>query len=101
MHICVHHDAHRTPLQCTYDGPFKVFEQAAKFFTLDLNGQRDTVSVDRLKPAFLDADWGLGESWISNFHKGKAGATYSLIHIRGNTTAPGQVTYPTPHREKK
>ena len=44
-----------------YDGPFKVFERAAKFFTLDLNGRRDTVLVDRLKPAFLDADQGLGE----------------------------------------
>ena len=53
--------AHRTPLQCTYDGPFKVLERAAKFFTLDLNGRQDTVSVERLKPACLDADWGLGE----------------------------------------
>ena len=59
--LFVRHDAHRTPPQCTCDGPFKVLEQATKFFTLDLNGRRDTVSVDHLKPAFLDADWGLDE----------------------------------------
>ncbi len=36
-------------------------ERDVKYFTLDLNGKRDTVSADRLKPAFLDADFGLHE----------------------------------------
>ena len=57
----VRHDAHCTPLQCTYNGRFRVLEQAVKYFTLDLHGKRDTVSVDRLKPAFLDAHWGMRE----------------------------------------
>ena len=64
--VFVRHDAHRTPLQCTYNGPFRVLERAAKYFTLDLRGKRDTVSVDRLKPAFVDADWGLHEESVSS-----------------------------------
>ena len=59
--VFVRHDAHRTPLRCTYDGPFRVLERVTKFFTLDVNGRRDTISEDRLKPAFLDADFGLHE----------------------------------------
>ena len=66
--VFVRHDAHRTPLQCTYDGPFRVLERSTKFFTLDLNGRRDTVSIDRLKPAFLDVDFGLHETPQPHVH---------------------------------
>ena len=59
--VFVRHDAHRTPLQCIYDGPFRVLQRAAKYFTLDINGRQDTVSVDRLKPAFVDTEFGLPE----------------------------------------
>ena len=46
--------AHRGPLQSPYQGPFKVIERHGKYYKLDLGTRQDTVSIDRLKPAFMD-----------------------------------------------
>ena len=51
----VRHDAIWRPLQQPHDGPYKVLQCSEKTFILDINGGRETVSVDRLKPDFLDA----------------------------------------------
>ncbi len=37
-----------SPLQPPYDSPYMVLARAEKFFTLDINGHLDTVSIDRL-----------------------------------------------------
>ena len=53
--ICVsRRDARKGPLQAPYDGPFEVVDQSAKYFTLRLGIQLDNISIDRLKPAYLD-----------------------------------------------
>ena len=49
-------DAHLPPLCQPYEGPFRVVEKDIKFLKLDMGGKTETVSLDRLKPAFLDLD---------------------------------------------
>lgn len=55
-YVFIRRDAHCTPLQRPYEGPFHVLEKGPKFFKIDFGGKADTVSVDRLKPAHLDPE---------------------------------------------
>ena len=54
-HVFIRQDVGRKPLQPPYDGPFLVVKRMDKHYTVDINGRKDTVSIDRLKPAHLDA----------------------------------------------
>ena len=44
--VYVRVDAHRSPLQRSYSGPFRILETYDKYFVLDINGKADSVSVD-------------------------------------------------------
>ena len=53
-HVFVRVDAVKKPLQPPYNGPYRVIKRTAKFFFLEINGKQDSVSIDRLKAAFLE-----------------------------------------------
>ena len=57
QYVFIRRDSHRTPLQRPYEGPFKVLQLGEKNFTIDIGGRKDTVSVDRLKPAHIDPEF--------------------------------------------
>ena len=48
------HDAIRPTLQQPYDGSFKVLHRTDKHFTLDINGSKEIITIDRLKSAHVE-----------------------------------------------
>lgn len=54
--VFVRRDAHRTPFQRPYEGPFKVIEPGCKTFKVNVGGQTSIISIDRLKPAHVDPE---------------------------------------------
>ena len=54
LYVFLRQDSHRRPLAAPIEGPFKILQQGAKSFQIDIGGRTETVSVDRLKPAHVD-----------------------------------------------
>lgn len=54
--VFLREDATRAPLQPAYTGPHKVLERGDKTFRLLIKGKPVTVTVDRLKPAYVLVD---------------------------------------------
>lgn len=52
-HVFLRQDFVRRPLEPPYAGPYRVLERHPKYYKLDVCGKEMTVSVDRLKPAYL------------------------------------------------
>lgn len=52
-HVFIKHNAISPTLQQPYDGPYKVIKRYEKFFKILIKDKLDTVSIDRLKPAYL------------------------------------------------
>lgn len=55
-HVFVRNDTVRKPLQPPYDGPYKVLARRDKTFDIEIRGTAQTISLDRLKPAFIARD---------------------------------------------
>ncbi|XP_064468627.1 uncharacterized protein LOC135381622 [Ornithodoros turicata] len=53
-HVFLRTDRLRRALEPPYSGPYKVLRRSPKTFVIDVHGQHQFVSIDRLKPAFID-----------------------------------------------
>lgn len=54
--VFLRQDAIRKPLQPPYTGPYTVLERRDKYYKIDIKGKSATVSLDRLKPAYILSD---------------------------------------------
>ena len=50
-HVFVRVDGVRPSLTPPYTGPFSILSRSPKYLVIDRDGKRDTVSIDRVKPA--------------------------------------------------
>ncbi|KHJ46776.1 integrase core domain protein [Trichuris suis] len=55
-HVFLRVDAHCPPLSPAYEGPLTLTNRTDKTITVIRNGKTETVSIDRVKPAFLGPD---------------------------------------------
>ncbi|KFD66920.1 LOW QUALITY PROTEIN: hypothetical protein M514_20786 [Trichuris suis] len=53
-HVYLRHDASRPPLSPTYDRPYRISTRTKKTVTILYGDRLKTVSIDRVKPAFID-----------------------------------------------
>ena len=53
-HAFIRNDAHKTPLTRPYRGPYLILQRDAKAYLLRIDGRQDWISIDRLKPAYLE-----------------------------------------------
>ncbi|KOB67094.1 Pol polyprotein [Operophtera brumata] len=51
--VFLRNDAVRKSFQPTYNGPYRVIKKGDKVYVIKVNDRQATISVDRLKPAYL------------------------------------------------
>lgn len=52
-HVFIRQDSIRKSLQPPYDGPFRVLSRTQKHMTVNIKGSQKTISIDRVKPAYI------------------------------------------------
>lgn len=55
-HVFVRNDKVRAALQPPYDGPYPVVSRKSKYYTIQINRNKVNISINRLKPAFVETN---------------------------------------------
>ena len=55
-HVFLRKEAVKAPLTPPYTGPYRVLSRTDKLFTLDISSKKETVSINRMKRAFLNTN---------------------------------------------
>ncbi|XP_029157066.1 uncharacterized protein LOC114936787 [Nylanderia fulva] len=76
-HVFLRVNSMRGPLHQLYEGPYAVIERISDFcFRIDIRGQPTDVSIDRLKPAFLETT--SGEPPLATYGRTAATSTNTI-----------------------
>jgi hypothetical protein len=89
-HVFVRDDTVRPSLKQPYDGPYRVTERADKYFVVIRKGKPEKISIDRLKPAFVEQ-----ESTTTTAHS-RVPSTYSYNLPPVTSTPSSSSTTPPP-----
>ena len=82
--VSVRNGTIRRPLTPTYTGPLKVLSRADKHITIRRGNNKDTVSIDRVKPAFIEKE----VSSTGTPSDTSADSSESSPEVQPDTTAP-------------
>lgn len=55
-YVFIRRDAHKTPLQRPYEGPYAVLEHGDKTMLVDIGGSPHLITIDRIKPAHVSTE---------------------------------------------
>ena len=89
-HVFVSHGAPGGILQQPYNGPFRVVSRNDRTFVVNIRGKDATVSIDRLKPAYVIS----GDSDNAEEH-----ATDRVVQPREEEDDPAEVSGPPPTQQ--
>ncbi|GAA55185.1 retrovirus-related Pol polyprotein from transposon 412 [Clonorchis sinensis] len=90
-YVFVRVDAVRKPLQPPYEGTFRVISRTDKTFVIDRNGRKDSVSIDRLKVAYMHVRPNSDDE-----HTATPSVTQSHSHTNPSSTSATTTTTHTP-----
>lgn len=91
-HVFIRDDTVRPSLKQPYDGPFKIKQKNDKYFIVIRNGKENKISIDRLKPAFIDNDE-ISTAECTGMQTQRYNTPYS-IPIRNQTQPNQQIATP-------